>query len=139
MPRSKGASELNASKAGAIVALKQNTNLSNVEVASRVGCHEKTVRNALSRIQKADKENIPPLDTANSLYKQHSHRSGRPPKISERQARHLIRCATKNRAQRRKPWTVIAAECGIRASATAIQHAFESRGYGRHPPRISLF
>ena len=136
MPRTKGASELKASKVGAILALKENTTMSNVQVARRVGCDEKTVRNTLIRTHDlAEKENIPPLQATENLHTHVSHRSGRPPVISERQARRLIRQATKNRAQRRKKWTVIAAECGIRASESAIRYAFESQGYGRYPPR----
>ena len=60
MPRIAGASELLGAKLGGILALRENTNLSNVEVSRRLGCSEKSVRNLLRRTHDlAEKENIP--------------------------------------------------------------------------------
>lgn len=93
---------------------------------------KKTVVNVLKRAGEAEKENLDPLSLEAH---QRRPQSGRPPAINERQQRQLIRHATKNRFQRRKPWVRIARELGIMASATAIYSAFSRAGYSRYPPR----
>lgn len=85
--------------------------------------------------EEADKENIYSLIAANFKHP----RTGRPLKLDVRDRRRLIRYATKNKANRPKTWSVIALECGIDASMTAIRHAFEIAGYARYPPRYKPF
>ena len=132
MPRQSGQPQLTNSRRGGVLALIENSNLSNVQIAQRMRCHEKTVRNIKKRAQDAEKENIDPYE-AKAIG---SHpRPGQPSKITIRDQRRLIRQATKNRFQRRKPWTVIASECGIQAHHTAINNAFIRAGYERYPSR----
>lgn len=119
-------------KRGALIALTSVSNTSNRQLAKEFDCDEKTVRNVVKRAREAEKENIDPFC---SIALQQRPRPGRPPAISKRTQRQLIRHATKNRYQRRKAWVVIAREIGCSASATSINKAFTSAGYGRHTPQ----
>lgn len=132
MPRTRGSNDLPEAKRGALIEVKKTSNISNRQLAKRYRCDKKTVANVLKRAGEAEKENIDPLT---SEAHQRRPQSGRPLAINERQQRQLIRHATKNRFQRRKPWVRIARELGIMASATAIHSAFSRAGYGRYPPR----
>ena len=132
MGRTKGAKDLQLPKRGALIALKETSNLSNRELGDRYHCHEKTVRNTLKTASASEKENIDPLSTQ-AL--QRRPQSGRPYAITPRTQRALIRHTTKNKVQRRKPWVIVAREIGIMVSASAINSAFEHAGYGRYPPR----
>ena len=53
----------------------------------------------------------------------------------ERDERRLVRHAKKRATQRKKPWSAIAREIGIEASAKAINNAFIRAGFGRHKKR----
>ncbi|KAF6227886.1 hypothetical protein HO133_007614 [Letharia lupina] len=132
MGRTKGKTDLSGPKKGVLVALSNLNNASNRQIAKAYKCDEKTVRNTKKRVSEAEKENIDPLS---SEVHQRRPQSGRPLAINERLLRRLIRHATKNRFQRRKPWVTIAREVGCMASATAINAAFSRAGYGRYPPR----
>ena len=94
MGRTKGAKDLQLLKRGALIALKETSNLSNRELGDRYHCHEKTVRNTLKTASAAEKENIDPLSTQ-AL--QRRLESGRPYAITPRTQRALIRHATKNK------------------------------------------
>ena len=132
MPRTKGATDLPETKRGALIELKKENNISNRRLAKKYRCGRQTVANVLKRAGEPEKENIDPLSpTAHKRRPQ----SGRPLAINERQQRQLIRHATKNKFQRRKPWAVIARELGIMASPMAINSVFTRAGYGRYPPR----
>ena len=50
MPRTKRANDIKASKMRMILALKENTSMSNREIARRLDYDEKTIRNTLIRI-----------------------------------------------------------------------------------------
>ena len=127
-----GDHDITPAQAGAVLMATQNHNARNTDVAKDVGCSEGAVRGVKKRVlEKADKENIAPLQAANAK----QPRGLRPPKLNVRERRCLIRHAIKNKANRRKPWSMIAQECGIEASMTAIRHALELSGYGRYPPR----
>ena len=58
-----GQRELTNSRRGGVLALIENFNLSNVQIAKRLHCHEKTVRNIKKRAQNAEKENIDVYET----------------------------------------------------------------------------
>lgn len=132
MGRTAGNSNLTEAKKGALIALKQTNNTPNRQLAAQYDCDEKSVRNVLKRVGEAEKENIDPFS---SEVLQQRPRSGRPPVISIRTQRQLIRHATKNKFQRRKSWAIIAREIGCGASPSAINSCFERAGYGRYPPR----
>ena len=121
MPRYSGTTDLTPAQAGAIIIATDNYGVPNTKAAEQVGCSESAVRALKKRVyEEADKENISPLQAANTK----QPRSGRPSKLDVRQRRRLVRHAIKNKANRRKPWSIIAQECGIEASMTAIRHAF---------------
>lgn len=132
MGRTAGAIDLPEAKRGALIALSKNNGTSNRQLARQYQCDEKTVRNTLSKASDAEKENIDPLS---SEVHQRRPQSGRPSIITPRTQRSLIRHATKNSYQRRKPWVVIARELGITASASSINNAFARAGYSRYPPK----
>lgn len=130
MGRTKGAKDLTNPKRGALTELSKQCYTSNRQLASIYKCDEKTVRNTRKKAAQAEKENIDPLSTEAF---QRRPQSGRPPVISLRAQRSLIRHATKNRYQRRKSWVTVAREIGIMASVTAIANVFNRAGYGRYP------
>ena len=132
MPRNKGNIDLSAPKKGALMALSNLNNVSNRQVADVFHCDEKTVRNVKKRVSEAEKENIDPFSLEAH---QRRPQSGRPLVINDRLLRRLVRHATKNRFNRRKPWVQIAREVGCMASTGAIHAAFSRAGYGRYPPR----
>ena len=132
MPRTKGTKDLSEAKRGTLLEVSKTSNISNRQLAKRYRCDKKTVANVLKRAGEAEKENI---DRLSSQAHQRRPQSGQPPAINERQQRQLIRHATKNKYQRRKPWVRITRELGIMASAIAIYSAFSRAGYGRYPPR----
>ena len=132
MGRTAGKPNISEATRGALIALSHTNHTPNRQLAYRYECDEKTVRNVLDRAREADEENIDPLS---SQAHQPRPKSGRPPVITERLQRQLIRHATKNRVQRRKAWVTIAREIGCMASAKAINGAFSRAGYGRYPPR----
>ena len=103
--RTKGDKELTGPQRGYVLALSENTDLSNRQIGQKRKCDEKTVRNVRRRAEEAEKENIDPLDNNVITPKP---RSGRALILSERDKRQLIRYATKNYYQRRKKWSVIA-------------------------------
>ena len=129
MPRTTRATDLSGVEKGYILATKQATNLSNRNIAEKIGRDEKSVRKFLRQADECDKENIDPLHS-NALNP--TPRPGRPSMLDERDIRRLIRQATKNRKQRRKTWVTIAQECAIIASPRTLKLAFASHGYGRH-------
>lgn len=131
MPRRSGDVELDPVKKGVLLDATLNHNVPNRQAAKLIGKSEGTVRNVLKRAHEAEKENIDPL-TTEAL--QPRPRSGRPFALDERDERQLIRHATKNKLQRRKPWSKIAQELGIAYSISAINSAFYRNGYGRYPP-----
>ncbi len=132
MGRIKGKKDLGGPKKGALIALSELDNVSNRQVARANNCDEKTVRNARKRASEAEKENLDPLSTEAH---QRRPQSGRPLTINDRLLRQLIRHATKNEFQRRKPWVTIAREIGCMAAASTVNAAFKRAGYGRYPPR----
>ncbi len=132
MGRIKGIKDLGGPKKGALIALSELDNVSNRQVARANNCDEKTVRNARKRASEAEKENLDPLSTEAH---QRRPQSGRPLTINDRLLRQLIRHATKNEFQRRKPWVTIAREIGCMAAASTVNAAFKRAGYGRYPPR----
>ena len=81
MARQSGQRELTNSRRGGVLALTENSNLSNVQIAKRLHCHEKTVRNIKKRAQNAEKENIDPYKS--EAIGPHP-RPGQPPKITIR-------------------------------------------------------
>ena len=132
MPRTKGSREIDAATKGAIIIATDIYDKPHTEVARDLNVSNSSIQAVRKRVHDdANKENVPPIQAANN---RHS-RSGRPVKIDVRDRRRLVRHATKNKANRRKPWSQIAQECGIDASYTAIAHAFEIAGYIRRPPR----
>ena len=132
MGRTKGKTDLPEARRGALIELKKNNNVSNNKLAKKYDCDKNTVRSILKRADEAEKENIDPLS---SEPHQRRPQSGRPLAINTRLQRRLIRHATKNEFQRKKPWVQIAREIGCMASAAAINGAFKRAGYGRYPPR----
>ena len=132
MARTKGSNDLPEAKRGALLELSNSSNISNRQLAKVYGCGKSTVANIKKRALQAEKENIDPLS---SQAHQRRPQSGRPPVINERLLRRLIRCATRNKYQRRKSWVTIAREIGCMASVGAIHAAFTKTGYGRYPPR----
>ena len=130
--RTKGAIDLPQPKRGALLELSKHNNISNRRLAKIYGCNKQIVANVKKRAGDAEKENLNPLSLEAH---QRRPQSGRPFAINERQQRQLIRYATKNRFQRRKPWIRIARELGVMASPEAINSAFIRAGYSRHPPR----
>ena len=136
MPRSKGATAIDAAKQGAILIACDKYDKSYVEVGAELGLTGEAVSQARKRVYaEADKENIPPFEAANNK----RPRTGRSPKLDVRDRRRLVRHATKNKRNRQKLWTEIVQECGIEASLTAIRHAFEMEGYSRYPPRYKPY
>ena len=81
----------------------------------------------------AEKENRDPMDPSVYINKP---RTGRPRILDDRDARRLIRYAIKNKINRRKPWVLIARECGYLAKASTINSCFFFHSYGRYPPRF---
>ena len=118
---------------GGVLAVKTNTNLSNRQIAKKQDCDEKSVRNVQRVASQAEKENRNPMDP---LIHKKKPRSGRPRLLNDRDARRMIRYATKNKANRRKPWVQIARECGYLAKSSTIDNCFIMHGYGRYPPRF---
>ena len=53
MPRQSGQRQLINSRRGGVLALTENSNLSNVQVTQRIRYYEKTVRNIKKRAQEA--------------------------------------------------------------------------------------
>ncbi|KAI4086765.1 MAG: hypothetical protein L6R37_008387 [Teloschistes peruensis] len=129
MPRKKGDNGLPAAKRGALIALSNHTNMSDVQIAKSQRVSRRTVSNTKKRALENDKENIDPY----SNYAPQP-RKGRPPAISDHDARQLIRHATLNRAQRKKSGATIARELDFNCSVSTINYAFYTRGYRRHPP-----
>ena len=132
MTRTKGNKDLPTPKKGALAALTNINNLSNRQIAREYHCDEKSVRNVKKRVSDAEKENQDPFSLQ---VHQRRPQSGRPLAINNRLLRQLIRYATKNKYQRRKPWVTIAREIRCMASPGAINSAFSRAGYGRYPPR----
>ena len=100
MPRYSGTSDLTLAQVGAIIIATDVHNDYNRDVAEAVNCSESAVRSVRKRVhEEADKENIPSIQAANTK----QPRSGRLPKLDYRDRRRLIRHATKNKANRRKP------------------------------------
>lgn len=65
-----------------------------------------------------------------------TYRSGRPRALSEAQIDEMIAYATSSKAQRLKPWHVIAFECGHgRIARSTIWKYFKERGYVRAKPK----
>lgn len=80
-------------------------------------------------LEAASQDNSHPLEPHNlASYK----RSGAPRILSNHNIDQLIAHATKNKPQRLRGWTRIAAELNIKASRGTINSAFFSRGYGRY-------
>lgn len=101
MGRNSGDKDLSDLKKGGILALRQYSNLSNRKIAKLQNCDEKSVRNARRVASQAEKENRDPM---NPLIHKKKPRPGRPHILNNRDARRMIRHATKNKANRRKPW-----------------------------------
>lgn len=53
MPRTIGSTQLNDAERGYILGLKENSQLSNLQVARKAKCDEKTVRNVATRATEA--------------------------------------------------------------------------------------
>ena len=100
MPRTKGSNNLLEIKRGALIEVKKTNNIFNRQLAKRYRYDKETIANVLKRAEEAEKEN---LDSLSSEAHQRRPQLGRPLTINERQQRQLIRHATKNRFQRRKP------------------------------------
>ena len=132
MPRRSGDKALSLAKQGAILALTNISNLLNREAFRRLNHNESTIRKAKKRIYAStDKENILLLEIVEISLP----RSERPSKLNVRDRRRLVRYVTKNKTNRRKPWSIIAQEYGIRADLTAIRYTFKIAGYSRYSPR----
>ena len=132
MGRNSGNKDLTDLQKGGVLALKENINLSNRQIAARENCNEKSVRNVRRVASDAEKENRDPKDP--KTFKPRP-RTGRPRILDDRDARRMIRHAIKNRVNRHKPWLQIARECGYTNNAFTINNCFRLFGYGRYPPR----
>ncbi len=99
MGRTARKSNVGVPKRVAMLGFSNANAASNRQIATAFDVDENTVRNIQKRASEADKENIDP-------YSEQAHqqrpRPGRPPVISLRTQRQLIRHATKNRFQRLK-------------------------------------
>ncbi|KAI9684660.1 MAG: hypothetical protein M1829_000033 [Trizodia sp. TS-e1964] len=115
--------ELTIGKRAAIVALAEisgNEKLSQGEIGRKLNVKKQ----AVSKILKHVDENAPPDATIDDKLEtsvlKPNPRPGRPRAISDQDRDRLIECATRNREQRKKSWPIIARECKIYASKTAI-------------------
>ena len=116
MPRTKGATAIDPATQGAILIAIDEYDKPYSDVARTLGTSRQVVKQMRDRVHaEADKENIPPLQVVNTQ----RPRSGRPLRLDVRDRRRLVRHATKNKANRRKPWDVIAQECEIQAFNTS--------------------
>ena len=130
MPCTNGAKQPTDTGRSYLLALRDNTQVSNSRNSRKRNHDEGIVRFLAKRARVAEKENIDPL-TSNAL--QPRPRSGRSPIKSRRDARHLTHYATKNKWQRGKAWATIARELGFTCSADAINNAFKRNGFRRYP------
>ena len=100
MPRTKGATAIDPAKQGAILIAIDKYDRPYTEVAQELGLTPEAISAARKRVHaQADKENIPSLAAANTK----QPRIERPHKLDVRDRRRLVRHATKNKANRRKP------------------------------------
>lgn len=133
MGRNQGSHDLTDLQKGGVLALRANINLSNRRIAESQKCDEKSVRNVRRAASQAEKENRDPMDP---LVHKKKPRTGRPRILNDRDARRIIRYATKNKANRRKPWVQIVRECGYTAKSSTIDNCFKLHGYERYSPRF---
>ena len=136
MPRISGSKAFDSATQGTIIYATDYQDRPFQEVGNQLGTSRQAVKQIQKRVHgKADKKNIHLLTAANFQ----RPRFKRPSKLDVRDRRRLIRYATKNKINRRKPWTQCASECEIQTSVIAINHAFEIQDYKRHPPKYKPF
>lgn len=126
---------------GAIAALTilgdQENQLSDVKISEILGVPRATIGEIKRGIlAKVNTNGGSPLEDENINPKKGS---GRAPLLTERDIRHLILTATRNRVQRAKPWSQVSHEAALpNTSLQTISRALRSKGYDRHVPAGKL-
>jgi hypothetical protein len=139
--------EVDIGERAAMVALHHVSNISLEELGSQFDRRKSTVQGVVEHAVKRqkvergalgidkwsdNKENLPP--PVQERYIIDDYRSGRPERLTAADKQRLFDHATRNKAQRLKPWPLIAAECGFDIGKTTVYKYFDEAGYVRARP-----
>lgn len=116
-----------------IVTLREISKLSFDKIALQLNLSKSTAHHVFHRtIANAEKDGLKHISKAALKDRP---RSGRSEAMSDYDKRRLLRYATKNKANRLKPWFQCALELGMKHSRHTIDKVFREAGYGKYYPR----